>query len=415
MSVFKPFRGLRPPAELAEKIASPPYDVIDSDEARKLAEGDEFTFLHVVKPEIDLDPEIDLYDDRVYAKAAENLDGFVSKKWLVQDAEPHFYAYRQRMGDHSQVGLVGCVSVHDYYNDLIKKHEFTRKQKEDDRTRHVSTLNANAGPVFLTYRSHPEIDRLVSEVTKGEPEYDFTAPDGVVHTFWVIDNPEFTGRIEELFADLPCLYVADGHHRSASAARVGAERKAANPSHTGDEEYNLFLAVLFPDDQLSILPYNRAVKDLAGLSENLFFDRIKEKFVVELLGDEERQSPSEPRKYGMYIGGAWYRLTAREKTFDVSDPVGSLDVSILQNNLLAPVLGIEDPRTDERVKFVGGIRGDKELKRLVDSGGFAVAFSLYPTTVEQLMNIADTGNVMPPKSTWFEPKLRSGLVVHLLD
>lgn len=415
MAIFKPFRGLRPPADLAAKIASPPYDVIDSDEARELAEGDEHTFLHIVKPEIDLDPAVDLYDDRVYAKAAGNLETFISKKWLVQDEKPRFYAYRQRMGDHSQVGLVGCVSIIDYFNDLIKKHEFTRKQKEDDRTRHVNILNANAGPVFLTYRSDPAIDKLVSEVATGEPEYDFTAPDGVVHTFWVIDDQESNGKIEKLFGDLPCLYVADGHHRSASAARVGFERKDANPSHTGEEEYNLFLAVLFPNDQLSILPYNRAVRDLAGLSEDAFFNKVKEKFDVAPIESVASASPGNPREYGMYLDGAWYRLAAKEETFDAADPVDSLDVSIIQDNLLAPILGIGDPRTDERIKFVGGIRGDRELERLVDGGGFAVAFSLYPTTVDQLMNIADTGNVMPPKSTWFEPKLRSGLVVHLID
>jgi uncharacterized protein (DUF1015 family) len=315
MSVFRPFNGLRPRRDLAKEIASPPYDVIDSEEARKAAEGDKYTFLHVVKPEIDLDPEIDLYDEIVYRKAAENFNSFKENGWLIKDRTPSFYVYSQKMGDHLQTGIVGCVSVEDYYNNVIRKHEFTRKQKEDDRTRHVATLNANAGPVFLTYRSDSSIDKIIARITSEQPEYDFTSSDGVTHTFWIVDDNKTINEIRGIFDDIPVLYVADGHHRSASAARVGAERKAANPNHTGEEEYNFFLAVLFPHNQLKILPYNRAVKDLAGLSEQDFLKKISESFFITELADNDTPSPKAPATFGMYFKGKWYRLEAKSGSF----------------------------------------------------------------------------------------------------
>jgi len=354
---IKPFRGVRPTRELAEKVASFPYDVLNSEEARKLASDNPYSFLRVVKPEITLDPSIDLYDDRVYQAARENLDKLIQEGILVQDGENHLYVYRQKMGNHVQTGLVGCASADDYMADRIKKHELTRADKEKDRTRHVYTTNANAGPVFLTYKAVHEIDALIEKVTEDEPEYNFVSDDGIGHIFWVIRDKGIIKELESLFADMDAVYVADGHHRSASGAKVRDWRKKDNPNHTGEEEYNFFLAVYFPHNQLAIMPYNRVVKDLNGL----------------------------------------------------------MDVSILQENLLTPVLGIGDPRTDKRIDFIGGIRGTKELERLVDNGKFAVAFSMYATSIEQLIAIADAGKTMPPKSTWFEPKLRSGLIVHMLD
>ena len=415
MAVFRPFKGLRPPRNLASRIASPPYDVINTEEARIMAADNPYSFLHVVKPEIDLDPSTSLYDQKVYDKAAENLNDFIRNGWLLQDSSAMFYLYRQIMGEQSQCGLVGCVSVSEYHDDLIKKHEYTRKEKEDDRTKHVSVLNANAGPVFLTYRARREIDETVENLLNGDPEYDFTSDDGVRHTFWPVNDPGMVGRLEEEFGKVDCLYVADGHHRSASAARVGEERKAANPGHSGREEYNYFLAVLFPDEQLQILAYNRAVNDLSGHTAGSFLEKLHGKFVVEQISTEGDSKPEKSKVFGMYLDGKWYRLEARHGSYDPADLVDSLDVSILQNNLLAPILGVNDPRTDDRIRFVGGIRGSAELERLVDNGECAVSFSLYPTTVAELMAIADAGKVMPPKSTWFEPKLRSGMVVHLLD
>ncbi len=409
---IKPFRGVRPTRELAEKVASFPYDVLNSEEARKLASDNPYSFLRVVKPEITLDPGIDLYDDRVYQAARENLDKLIQEGILVQDGENHLYVYRQKMGNHVQTGLVGCASADDYMADRIKKHELTRADKEKDRTRHVYTTNANAGPVFLTYKAVHEIDALIEKVTEDEPEYDFVSDDGIGHIFWVIRDKGIIKELESLFADMDAVYVADGHHRSASGAKVRDWRKKDNPNHTGEEEYNFFLAVYFPHNQLAIMPYNRVVKDLNGLTKEQFLAKVAEKFNVEKNGKKE---PDYPTNICMYLDGEWYTLTAKEGTYPKHDPVLSLDVSILQENLLAPVLGIGDPRTDKRIDFIGGIRGTEELERLVNSGNFAVAFSMYPTSIEQLIAIADAGKTMPPKSTWFEPKLRSGLIVHMLD
>jgi len=410
MSDVRPFRALRPRPELAVRVAAPPYDVINSEEARTMAEGNEVSFLHINKPEIDLPRDVSLYDDRVYATGARNLRRFMATGVFVREAEPLFYIYQQRMGDHVQAGVVCAASCQEYADGLIKRHELTRRDKEDDRTRHTHELNANAGPVFLTYRKRPEIDAAVDAIRKGQPLYDFVAPDGIAHTVWPVP-PEQNGAFQAAFAKVAALYVADGHHRAASAARVGLERKAANPNHRGDEPYNYFLAVLFPHDQLRILDYNRVVKDLNGLSPEKFLAKAGEKFTVAAAGTPR---PDAPRRFGMFLGGKWYRLEARPRTFPAGDPVRSLDVAILQENLLAPVLGVADPRTDKRVDFVGGIRGLGELEKRVREG-WAVAFALYPTSLDQLMSVADAGLVMPPKSTWFEPKLRSGLLVRTLD
>jgi uncharacterized protein (DUF1015 family) len=410
MSDVRPFRALRPRPELAARVAAPPYDVINSEEARAMAEGNEISFLHINKPEIDLPREVDLYDDRVYATGARNLRRFMATGVFVREAEPLFYVYQQRMGGHVQAGVVCAASCQEYADGLIKRHEFTRKDKEDDRTRHTHELNANAGPVFLTYRKRPEIDAAVDAIRKGEPLYDFVAPDGIAHTVWPVPA-EQSAAFQTAFAKVPALYVADGHHRAASAARVGLERKAANPNHRGDEPYNYFLAVLFPHDQLRIMDYNRVVKDLNGLSPKQFLARASEKFTVAATAAPR---PDAPKRFGMFLEGAWHRLEARPGTYAADDPVRSLDVAILQENLLAPVLGIADPRTDKCVDFVGGIRGLGELEKHVREG-WAAAFALYPTSLDQLMSVADAGLVMPPKSTWFEPKLRSGLLVRTLD
>jgi uncharacterized protein (DUF1015 family) len=410
MSDVRPFRALRPRPELAARVAAPPYDVINSEEARAMAEGNEISFLHISKPEIDLAREVALYDDRVYSTGACNLRRFMATGVFVREAKPLFYIYQQRMGGHVQAGVVCAASCQEYADGRIKRHELTRKDKEDDRTRHTHELNANAGPVFLTYRKRPEIDAAVDAIRKDQPLYDFVAPDGIAHTVWPVP-PEQNAALQAAFATVPVLYVADGHHRAASAARVGLERKAANPNHRGDEPYNYFLAVLFPHDQLRILDYNRVVKDLNGLSPERFLAKVGEKFTTAATGTPR---PDAPRRFGMFLGGKWYRLEAKPGTFPASDPVRSLDVAILQENLLAPVLGIADPRTDKRVDFVGGIRGLDELEKRVREG-WAVAFALYPTSLDQLMSVADAGLVMPPKSTWFEPKLRSGLLVRTLD
>jgi uncharacterized protein (DUF1015 family) len=401
MSDVRPFRALRPRPELAARVAAPPYDVISSDEARKMAAGNEISFLHINKPEIDLPPDVNLYDDRVYATGA---------GVFVREAGPRFYVYQQKMGDHVQAGLVCAASCQEYADGLIKRHEFTRKDKEDDRTRHTHELNANAGPVFLTYRKRPDIDAIVDDVRKGSPVYDFPASDGIAHTVWIVPADQ-TETVRVTFGRVPALYVADGHHRAASAARVGLERRAANPEHRGDEPYCYFLAVLFPHDQLRILDYNRVVKDLGGLSEKEFLKKVGERFSV---APASEPRPDAPRRFGMFLGGKWYRLEATPGTFAADDPVRSLDAAILQDNLLAPVLSIADVRTDKRIDFVGGIRGLGELERHVKEG-WAVAFALFPTSLDQLMSVADAGLVMPPKSTWFEPKLRSGLLVRTLD
>jgi uncharacterized protein (DUF1015 family) len=421
MVMLKPFKGLRPKKDLVQKVASFPYDVINSTEARKIAKNNPMSFLHIVKPEIDLPEDIDLYDDKVYQKACHNLELFIQKGYLVKDMEDKYYIYRQIMGDHVQTGIVACSHVSDYEKGLIKRHEFTRKDKENDRTRHVSDTNINAGPVFLTYRAENKIDALVQKVTARVPEYDFVSDDGFSHIMWLLDDPEEIKTLTGLFEKVPALYVADGHHRAASAARVAAERGKHNPDHNGTEEYNWFLTVLFPHNQLKIFDYNRVVKSLNNNSKEDFLQRVKENFDViflkNLFDTSDEKSCPRPEGYNqiiMLLIDQWYLLKPRKGSFDENDPVKSLDVAILQDNLLSPILGIEDPRTSYEIDFVGGIRGIKYLAGLVESGQFQVAFAMYPTSIDQLMAIADSGEVMPPKSTWFEPKLRSGVVVHSL-
>ncbi len=411
MSQIRPFRAWRPVVSQASRVASPPYDVLSSVEAREMAKGNDLSFLHVVKPEIDLEPEIDPYDPRVYAKGGENFRALIDRGALIRDRTPSFYIYQQRMGDHVQAGVVAGASVDEYEAGLIKKHEFTRPDKEDDRTRHVNALDANTGPVFLTYAADERLDQVIAGIRERPPEYDFTSDDGIGHTLWVTSEPEDIALLAAGFGAIPHLYVADGHHRSAAATRVRAMRRDANPEHRGDEEYNFFLTVIFPHDQMKIMAYNRVVKDLAGLSEEAFRDRVAERFEIV---PAEVPEPEHPRSFGMYLAGRWHRLVARPGSFPEQDPVESLDCAILQNNLLSPVLGIADPRTDKRIDFVGGIRGTQELERRCREG-CAVAFALYPTSIGQLMAVADAGKVMPPKSTWFEPKLRSGLIVRPLE
>ncbi|MAM69669.1 MAG: hypothetical protein CMP91_00805 [Gammaproteobacteria bacterium] len=413
MATLKPFRGLRPSRELAEKVAAPPYDVLSSDEARQMAQGNPVSFLHVNKPEIDLDPAIDVHDDRVYAKGRENLEAFKRDGVLSQDEKPHYYVYRQVMGEHVQTGLVAVASVEEYEQNLIKKHEFTRPEKEDDRVKHMDVVNAQVGPVFLTFEAEASIDAMLTEITEQEAEYDFILNDGIRHVLWLVDDAEKISAIEKAFDRIPCLYVADGHHRSAAATRVRNMRQQANSGHQGDEAYNFFLVVVFPHDQMQILDYNRAVTDLNGLSEEAFLEAVESKF--EISKQDEACKPQALHEFGMYMDGHWYSLKVRDGLVDENDPVARLDVAVLQDNILKPLLGIENPRVDKRIDFIGGIRGMAELERRVDKGDFKVAFSCYPTSIEHLMAIADAGEVMPPKSTWFEPKLRSGLVIHSLE
>jgi len=413
MAIIKPFRALRPPVTLAAEVAALPYDVMDTAEARAMAAGNPFSFLHISRPEIDLPEEIDSHSEPVYVQGGVNLAAFVAQKTLVQDATDCYYVYRQKMGTVVQTGLVVCSGVDDYQSGVIKKHELTRADKEEDRVRHIDLLDANDEPVFYTFRHDAEIDGLLQAAAAGIPEYDFTMADGVSHTLWVVSKPEIIRAFTAAFAVIPFLYVADGHHRSAAASRVRDLRKAANPCHSGTEEYNYFLTVIFPDSELNIMPYNRAVKDLNGHTVAEFMALVSRTFEITPL--HSSQPVTERHKFGMYLSGRWYELAARENSFAAADPVACLDVSILQNNLLSPVLGVRNPRTDQRIHFVGGIRGPEELERLVDSGGFEVAFSLFHTTIDELMELADAGMIMPPKSTWFEPKLRSGLFVHLLS
>ncbi|RMI19429.1 MAG: DUF1015 domain-containing protein, partial [Calditrichaeota bacterium] len=410
MATVRPFRGLRPKKEIAARMAAPPYDVLSTEEAREMAQDNPYSFLHVNKPEIDLPEGTDPYDERVYEKGAENLRRFISQGLLIQDDRPCFYVYKQVMGDHEQIGLVACASVEEYEKDIIKKHELTRPDKEDDRVKHIWHQKAQVGPVFLTYRAEATIDQLIQQVIAAPPEYDFTDEKDVRHTLWVADDPDWIARVQAAFHKIPCLYVADGHHRSAAAMRVKQRRQAENPHHTGEEEYNFFLTVIFPHNQMQILDYNRVVRDLNGLDEAAFVEKVREKFSLAEMPSGERYKPEKPHTFGMYLSGRWYRLETLPGVFDEADPVQRLDVSILQENLLAPILGITDPRKDKRIDFVGGIRGLEELERRVNSGEWAVAFALYPTSIEDLMAIADAGKIMPPKSTWFEPKLRSGLV-----
>ena len=416
MAVFKPFRGLRPPRALAEDLACLPYDVMNTEEARKMAKGKECSLLHITRSEIDLPSDIDTHSDLVYDKSVENFRNWQKKGWLVQDETPHFYIYAQTMKGRTQYGIVGCASVDDYLNGIIKKHELTRTDKEQDRMVHVRVNDANIEPVFFTYPPVKEIDNIVENiVSKEKPEYDFVAKDGFGHHFWVIKNPEINKLIEKLFAEkIPYTYVADGHHRTAAAALVGKEKREKNPSHKGTEEYNFFLAVHFPADQLQIIDYNRIIKDLNGLSAGEFLTRLECGFVIEEKGIKIFK-PKKLHNFSMYLDGKWFSLTAKTVTFDDNDPIGVLDVTILTNQILSPILDIQDLRRSKRIDFVGGIRGLSELKKRVDSGEMKVAFALYPVSMNQLITIADSGNIMPPKSTWFEPKLRSGLVIHLLD
>ncbi len=411
MAKLQEFRAYRPRAGKEKEIASPPYDVISSNEAREAAQGNPNSFLHVVKPEIDLDPQTDLYDRAVYEKGRENFQRLIREGLLIRESRPAFYIYSQVMGNHEQKGVVAGVSVAEYENNLIKKHEFTRREKEDDRTRHVETVNANTGPVFLTYRSVSRIDETVDRIMERKPVYQFEADDGIQHAVWVVDAPEDIRNLKELFAEVPALYVADGHHRTASAARVGKKRRQSDPAPTGEKVYDYFLAVLFPHNQLKILDYNRVVFDLNGLSTDEFLKRVGEKF--DLVPSAQRK-PERPLDFGMFLDGKWYMLTAHPDIVPTDDPVRSLDVAVLQDSLLNPILGIQDPRTDKRIDFIGGIRGMEALEQRVSEGA-AVAFSLYPTSIHQLLAVADANRVMPPKSTWFEPKLRSGLIVRSLE
>ncbi|MGD8998923.1 MAG: DUF1015 family protein [Granulosicoccaceae bacterium] len=412
MSLIRPFAGLRPVAGYAADVAAPPYDVLNSEEARERARGREWSFLHISKPEIDLPPGTDPYAPEVYAKGAENLQRMIGEGILKQDEQPCYYVYRLVMGEHVQVGLVAAASVPDYDSNRIRKHEFTRPDKEDDRVRNIDALNAQTGPVFLTYRHEAKIDQIIAAVMQGEADIDITADDGVRHTLWVMDRPDQIARITASFDAMDCMYIADGHHRSAAASRVCASRKAANPNHAGDEAYNYFLSVIFPDNQMQILDYNRVVTDLNGLGKDEYLEKLAAAFEVQ--ESSEPVKPSRNGEFGMYLDGQWYRLNIHADRIP-DDPVASLDVSLLADNLIEPVLGISDPRRDKRIDFVGGIRGLAELEKRVNSGEMAVAFSLYPTRIDQLMQVADAGEVMPPKSTWFEPKLADGLVSHMLD
>ncbi len=409
---IKPFAAVRPPKELVEEVAARPYDVLNSQEAK--AEASEKSLLHITKPEIDFDPIIDEHSQQAYDKAVENFKKWQSAGWLRQDGKPCYYIYAQTMDGRTQYGLVLCAHTDDYAEGKIKKHELTRKEKEDDRMIHVRIQNANIEPVFFAYPDNDEVNSIVSRYTAGAPEYDFVAEDGFGHHFWVIDDQKDIDRLTEIFKGIPAFYVADGHHRTAAAARVGAEKRQQNPSHTGEEEYNYFMAVAFPDSQLKIIDYNRVVKDLNGLSPEEFLAALDKDFVVKEEGTEPYR-PDHLHNFSMYLGGKWYSLEAKEGRYDDSDPIGVLDVTLLSNLVLDRILGIKDLRTDKRIDFVGGIRGLGELSRRVDSGEMAVAFALYPVSMKQLVDIADSGKIMPPKTTWFEPKLRSGLAIHLLD
>ncbi len=416
MSIVRAFRAVRPTPKLANQVAALPYDVMDSAEARQVVVGNPYSFLHVDKAEIDLDPTVDPYDLRVYEKARDNLNQMIQNGVFIQDEKPCLYIYKQVMNGRAQIGIVGCASIDDYMNNVIKKHELTRADKEQDRINHVDYCDANTGPIFLTYRTKDSIDKLVANFMEGKaPVYDFTSDDGIAHTVWVIDDLGVINTICKEFEGIENLYIADGHHRSASAVRVGAKRRHACPNYNGNEEFNYFLSVIFPDSHLYIMDYNRIVKDLNGNSKNAFLAKVAEKFTITPYTGEGALKPEKKHTFGMYLDGTWMLLEAKDGTYDALDPVERLDVSILQNNLLHPILAIGDPRTDKRIDFVGGIRGLEALSDRVDDGSMAVAFSMYPTTMEDLMDIADAGAIMPPKSTWFEPKLRSGLFIHKLS
>ncbi len=415
MAIIKPFRGIRPPQDLVEQVVSRPYDVLNSAEARAEAGDNEKSLYHIIKPEIDFPEGTDEHDPRVYSKAAQNFEKFQQEGWLVQDKKDCYYIYAQTMNSKTQYGLVVGAYVPDYMNGVIKKHELTRRDKEEDRMKHVRVNNANVEPVFFAYPDDALLDEIVQKYTAEKPVYDFVAPDdGFGHKFWVIDDDKDIERITEEFKGMPALYIADGHHRSAAAALVGAEKANQNPAHRGDEEYNYFMAVCFPASQLTIIDYNRVVKDLNGLTEEEFLAALQKNFEVQKMG-AEIYKPAGLHNFALYLGGNWYSLTARPGTYNDNDPIGVLDVTISSNLILDEILGIKDLRSDKRIDFVGGIRGLGELKRRVDSGEMKVALALYPVSMKQLMDIADTGNIMPPKTTWFEPKLRSGLVIHKLD
>ena len=408
MALIRPFSALRPPTDKAEQVASPPYDVVNTQEARALASGNPLSFLHVSRPEIDMADGTDIYSEPVYQKAAENFERLTKECPLQRDDPPSIYLYRLIMGEHEQIGIVACCAVDEYDKDIIRKHERTRPDKEDDRTRHILTLRAQTGPVFLTYRPSRDVDTMVMDTTMSDAIFDFTAEDGIEHTIWRVPDAL---RFTYAFRDVPFLYIADGHHRAASASRARAALREQNPSHTGEEEYNYFLAVLFPSDQLQILPYNRIVRDLNNRSPQEFLAEVREKFRVT---DNTEPTPAASRQWSMYLDGRWYGLSLGDDVPLTSDPVASLDVSLLQDHLLDPILGIKDVRTDKRIDFVGGSRGTAELERLVKEGHAAVAFSLNPTTVDDLLKVSDAGSIMPPKSTWFEPKLRDGLLIHTI-
>ena len=416
MATIKPFKGLRAPQSLVEKVASRPYDVLNSDEARREAEGNDMSLYHIIRPEIDFPVGTDEHDERVYQKAAENFQLWQDRGWLVQDEEEHYYIYAQTMNGKTQYGLVVGAYVPDYLNGVIKKHELTRRDKEEDRMKHVRVCNANIEPVFFAYPDNDALNAIIARYTAQKPVYDFIAPgDGFGHTFWVIDDKQDIAAITQEFAKMPALYIADGHHRSAAAALVGAEKAKQNPQHRGDEEYNYFMAVCFPAGQLTIIDYNRVVRDLNGMTPAQLLDALKKHFDVEDKGTAEPYRPTCLHNFSLYVDGHWYSLTAHPDTYDDHDPIGVLDVTISSRYILDELLGIKDLRSDKRIDFVGGIRGLEELKRRVDSGEMAMALALYPVSMKQLMDIADTGNIMPPKTTWFEPKLRSGLIIHKLD
>jgi uncharacterized protein (DUF1015 family) len=415
MAVVKPFRGLRPPRALAKDLACLPYDVMNTEEAIQMAEGKECSLLHITRSEICFPPNTDTHSEEVYKKSVENFIKWQKNRWLVQDEKPCFYIYAQTMKERTQYGIVGCASVDDYLNGIIKKHELTRPDKEQDRMVHVRVNNANIEPVFFTYPAVKEIDDIVNNiVTHEKPEYDFIADDGFGHHFWIVKKAETNKLIENLFAEkVPYTYVADGHHRTAAAALVGKEKRENNPSHNGTEEYNFFLAVHFPDNQLRIIDYNRTIKDLNGLTPQEFISKLGSGFIIEEKG-KRSYKPKKLHNFSMYLDGNWYSLTSKDGTYNDNDPIGVLDVTILTNQILSPILDIQDLRRSKRIDFIGGIRGLGELKKRVDSGEMKVAFALYPVSMDQLITIADSGNIMPPKTTWFEPKLRSGLVIHLL-
>lgn len=414
MAKVKPFRGLRPPKQFVEQVASKPYDVLSSEEARAEAEGNEKSLYHIIKPEIDFEPGTGEHEQKVYDKAVENFQKFQREGWLVQDEKEQYYLYAQTMDGRTQYGLVVGASVDDYLTGKIKKHELTRKEKEVDRMHHIEINNANIEPVFLSFPTNEVLERVIAQTAKTQPEYDFVSEDGIGHTLWCISDDAVINEITEAFAKIPYLYIADGHHRTAAAAHVGEEKAKADPNHTGKEEYNYLLAVCFPESHLKVMDYNRVVKDLNGLTDEEFLQKVGEKFVVEDKGTEIYR-PAALHNFSLYLGGKWYSLTAKEGTYDDNDPIGVLDVKISSDYILRDILNIVDLRTDKRIDFVGGIRGLGELKDRVDSGEMKMALTLYPVTMRQIIDIADSGNIMPPKATWFEPKLRSGLIIHKLD